>query len=517
MSSPDSSAAGRVRVLADRPPRPDGEFVLYWMTAARRLRWNHALERAAALARELARPLVVLEALSCDYPWASERHHAFVLQGMADTARRAAGRPLLYHPYVEPEPGAGRGLLAALSRHACAVVADDAPHFLYPRLLGAAARRVDCRLEAVDSAGLLPIRAAPRALPTAYAFRRFAQAHLKRHLLAPPAADPLAGRGLPRPRPLPEEIVRRWPGAGEALLAARPEALARLPVDHGVMPVAALPGGATAAERLLDEFLERRLARYAEERSHPDAEAASGLSPYLHFGHLGVHEIVARLAERERWSVETLPEGGRGGRSGWWGTSASAEAFLDQLVIWRELGQHTCALRPDDHDRWESLPAWARATLERHAGDERPYLYEVDELAAAATHDELWNAAQRQLVAEGRIHNYMRMLWGKKVLEWSPDPRAALANLLALNDRWALDGRDPNSECGIFWCLGRHDRPWAPERPVFGLVRYMSSAAARRKLRLSGWLARWSSADTEVENRISSAPWPRRAPRPDRR
>jgi len=268
-------------------------------------------------------------------------------------------------------------------------------------------------------------------------------------------------------------------------------ALAALPIDHAVAPVTEVPGGAEAARGVLARFLDDRLARYAEERNHPDADAASGLSPYLHFGHLSPHEILARLAEREGWHPETLPERGAGARAGWWGMSAAAEAFLDELVTWRELGANSCARRPDDYDRFESLPDWARATLAAHAADPRPWRYDVAALAAAATHDELWNAAQRQLAAEGRIHNYLRMLWGKRVLEWSPTPQEALASLIELNNRYALDGRDPNSYSGIFWCFGRYDRPWGPERPVFGTVRYLSSESTRRKLRLARYLERW--------------------------
>jgi deoxyribodipyrimidine photo-lyase len=483
----------RRRVLVERPLRPDGEFVAYWMTAARRLRWNYGLERALELATTLGRPLVVVEALGCGHRWASDRIHAFLLAGMADQARRSAGAPIHYHPYVEPEPGAGQGLVEALSRRACAVVADDSPVFLLPRLLAAAARRVECRLEAVDSNGLLPLAAAGRDFPSAHVFRRHLQARLAACLRRPPFADPLAAARLPRLARLPEEIERRWPRAGGALLGAAPAALAALPIDHEVAPVAALPGGACAGERALEDFLERRLPRYAEERSHPDAEVSSGLSPYLHFGHLSAHQILARVGEREGWSAELLPGAGDGARAGWWGMSAAAEAFLDQLVTWRELGYQAAARRPDDYDRYEALPAWARATLEKHAGDARPALYGHDRLERGDTGDELWNAAQRQLRAEGRIHNYLRMLWGKRVLEWTPTPREALAELFALNDRWALDGRDPNSTSGIGWCLGRYDRPWAPERPVYGVVRYMSSANTRRKLRLTGYLRRWSA------------------------
>jgi deoxyribodipyrimidine photo-lyase len=472
--------------------RADGDYVLYWMTAARRLSWNFALDRAVDLAREVGRPLLVLEALRCGYRWASDRLHAFVLQGMADNARRAGRLPIVFHPYVEPEPGAGKGLIEALSERAVAIVADDFPAFFLPRMLAAAAARVRCRLEAVDSNGLLPIRAADRVFTGAYPFRRFLQRELPRHLLVAPRAEPLARVRLPRLAAPPAPLGERWPAAGPELLSVAEDALARLPIDHGVPPVADLTGGTTTAERTLHDFLERRRSRYAEGHNHPDDDASSGLSPWLHFGHLSPHQVLSELAAREGWSPEDLPAGGDGSRAGWWGMSADAEAFLDELVTWRELGHNFCGLAPDSHDRYDSLPTWALATLAKHRSDPRHWSYDAEQLAAAATHDELWNAAQRQLRGEGRIHNYLRMLWGKKVIEWSAEPEEALATLLELNDRWALDGRDPNSASGILWCFGRYDRAWGPERPVFGTVRWLSSENTRRKLRLKRWLERWS-------------------------
>jgi deoxyribodipyrimidine photo-lyase len=182
--------------------------------------------------------------------------------------------------------------------------------------------------------------------------------------------------------------------------------------------------------------------------------------------------------------------------------SPAAEKFLDELVTWREVGYNRAALDPDS-ERYESLPDWARATLDKHAADRRTHVYTLEEFDRAATHDELWNAAQTQLVQAGRIHNYLRMLWGKKILEWSAGPREALDIMIELNNRYALDGRDPNSFSGIFWCLGRYDRPWPPERPVFGNIRYMSSESTRRKLKVGDYLARWSQAKTAPVRQLS--------------
>lgn len=481
----------RVERVNQGAPNPAGEFVLYWMIATRRTEWNWALQRAVEWSAGFNKPLVVLEALRAGYPWASDRLHAFVVQGMADNERRLSSRTVRYYPYVESRHGDGSGLLEALAHRACVVVTDHFPSFFLPRMVAAAGRRLQVLLERVDSCGLLPLASVSgRAFPTAFAFRRVLQQVLPGHLEELPAEDPL--QSLP-PSPqaeLPETVTARWPMARPAVLSGTAAALADVAIDHSVAPVADSSGGAGAARSVLRRFLEDGLPRYAEQRNHPAHAVTSGLSPYLHFGHISSAEVFAAVARREGWTPECLGSRPSGKRSGWWGMSAGAESFLDQLVTWRELGYSFAAARPD-WEEFESLPPWARRTLEKHCGDPRPSLYSLEELAGAATHDRLWNAAQRQLLTTGTIHNYLRMLWGKKILEWTRNPAQALDWMLELNNRYALDGRDPNSTSGITWCLGRFDRPWGPERPVFGVVRFMSSDNAARKLQLGNYLERF--------------------------
>jgi deoxyribodipyrimidine photo-lyase len=483
--------AERVRAANDAPVRRDGEHVLVWTTAFRRTSWSFTLDRAVEWSRELHRPILVLEALRAAYPHASDRLHAFVLQGMADSARAYADAGIGYHPYVEPAPGAGRGLLAAMAARACVVVTDDAPFFFLPRMLAAAAERLPVRVEAVDGNGLLPVRLASATFPTAYAFRRFLQAEVPERLSAFPSTDPLDADGAAGAT-VPDEVSSRWPRVSPELLSAGPAALRALPIDHAVSPVPDARGGSVAGRVVLSSFLGERLPRYLE-RSHPDADGSSGLSPWIHFGHVSTHEIFRALARHEAWKPSRLGSGCSGKREGFWGMTPEAESFLDELVTWREVGFHMLVRRPEAATDFESLPPWAIRTLEAHAGDPRDPLYGREVLERAATHDEVWNAAQRELLERGRIHNYLRMLWGKKILQWSASPREALATMLHLNDRWALDGRDPSSASGIFWCLGRYDRPWAPERPVFGVIRYMSSENTVRKLQLKAYLRRFGA------------------------
>jgi deoxyribodipyrimidine photo-lyase len=492
------TASTRCRVIVDREPNPAGRLVLYWMTACRRVGWNFAMDRAVAWAVQLKQPLLVVEVLGCGGRWQSDRHHAFVLQGMADNARRLQGKPVAYRPLVERKAGEAEAVLAALAAHASVVVTDDFPLPVAgdPAASSPAFHTAwaasGSRIERIDGNGLLPVRAADRAYPTAFAFRRFLQKTLPDWLLEAPRADPLSRAKLPALGRLPPDMARCWPTASAGLLSASPDALRALPIDHSVEPVEA-PGGTTAARRALDRFLKHRLPRYTDERNEPDSDTASGLSPYLHHGHVSPFEIFDALGRREGWSPDKLAEKADGRREGWWGMSAAAESFLDELVTWRELGFNFCAFR-DDYDRYESLPDWARKTLADHAGDPRGHTYSLQQFEAAETHDPLWNAAQRQLVREGVIHNYLRMLWGKKILQWTSSPEEALDVMIELNNKHAIDGCDPNSYSGIFWVLGRYDRPWGPERPIFGKVRYMSSRNTARKVQVDDYIQRYSEA-----------------------
>lgn len=482
----------RIQEMNKQAVAAAGEYVVYWMNGSRRLTRNFALDRAIEYCRLLNKPLLIFEALRCDHPWASRRFHAFVLRGMNDNRAMAAKHGHMYVPWVETEYGAGSGLLEAIAGRAAVVITDDFPCFFLPSMIRAVARRTGVLMEAVDSNGLLPMRAASTVFPTAYAFRRYLQKSLTPHLEVFPAAEPLADNTIPRLSVIPEFFRDRWSLAAADLLACTSGALDRLPIDQTVGEGLAT-GGPVAADRCLETFLRHRLSRYGEERNEPDADVASGLSPYLHFGHISAHDIFSKLSSQEGWELSALadPKTTRGSRSGWWGMTEAAESFLDELVTWRELGFNMCS-KERRFDRWESLPEWAIKTLDQHSKDPRPHMYSLEQLRDSLTHDTVWNAAQRQLVREGRMQNYLRMLWGKKVLEWSRTPQQALTTLIELNNRYAVDGRDPNSYSGIFWVFGRYDRAWGPERPIFGKIRYMTSDSTLRKLDLKRYLQKYA-------------------------
>jgi deoxyribodipyrimidine photo-lyase len=480
----------RLERLNSSSVNPDGAFILYWMTTNRRIKWNYSLDRVIEWAQKLNKPVVVLEPLDCAYEWASERFHGFILQGMKENYREAHGKNILYYPYVEPEKGKGSGLVLELAKQSCLVVTDDLPTFFIPAMLKKISDRLPVLIEKVDSNGLLPMSKAGREFTTAYSFRRFLQKTLPGFIMEHPCNSPLDNLSIPVLKKLPNAILKRWPPVSISFLEGCQTEIKKLPIDHGVEMIIGA-GGYNRGSELLDLFINDKLPFYDEKRNLPEEDATSNLSPYLHFGHISAHEIFHRLQQKEKWHPGRLSDRSMGHKEGWWGMGNSAEAFLDQLITWRELGFNMCRYNKD-YEKFKSLPGWAKQTLKTHEMDNREYIYSEEEFEKARTHDLLWNAAQVQLVREGKIHNYLRMLWGKKILEWSPSPESALKTMLHLNNKYALDGRDPNSYSGIFWILGRYDRAWGPEREIFGKVRYMSSANTARKVKVVGYIKRYS-------------------------
>ncbi len=473
----------RLRRLNTARPNARGEYVLYWMQLYRRLRRNHALDYASKCARELGKPLVVYEGPRLHYPWANRRLHQFVVEGMAANAAEAVKRGVQYWPFVETPAQPGRGLVHQLAARACLVVTDDFPCFIVPEQSAAVARRAQVPVFAVDANGVVPLSLLGPSVGAA--------AHLRPRIHRA-FAEAFAHRSAARTR-LPDLPRRRVTPRFELWKPPRDLApfVATLPLDASVAPVQTTPGGRPAGLGLLRRFLKTRLRGYAEHRSEPRSPAeshASGLSPYLHFGHVSIEEVVEAVLG-VGWSSEELRLENRGKRAGFFSMDADVNAFLDEALTWRDLGFHWHWWRRADAASLETaLPAWALATLRAHARNRRTHLYSLEDWENAATHDPLWNAAQTELRKTGTIHNYLRMLWGKKVIEWSRTPEQAYTTLVHLNNKYALDGRDPNSWTGILWCFGLFDRPWGPERGVFGVVRYMSSENTRRKFDLEPYL-----------------------------
>jgi deoxyribodipyrimidine photo-lyase len=500
----------RERIANQRPMNSSGRYVLYWMQAYRRLHANHALDSALRWCRELKKPLVVFEALKRNYPWASARHHAFILEGMRDHARAAKRLGVAYWPFVETPDDPGRGRVAQLAADACLVVTDDYPAFIVPAHNRAIAAASPVAVHIVDSNGVVPFSLLGPAASAA--------AHL-RHRIHANFAEAWRNRAAVQPdippvaKSQPEAPFEQWDPECDI-----PRFIEQLGINTSVRAVPGVTGGSVAGRTVLEEFVRSKLPRYGNERNDPGDPAngaASRLSPYLRHGHLGIEEVTAAVLGPD-WSPNEIDPKAKGKREGFFTRDPNVNSFLDEAIVWRDLGHHwhfahNLACKSAGTVSWQTdpvpqfnfesfdfsplrgrplervLPEWAKATLRKHVGDRREFTYTLEEFEAAATHDELWNAAQRELVHTGRIHNYLRMLWGKKVLEWAKTPSEAYHVLEHLNNKYAIDGRDPNSYTGILWCFGLFDRPWF-ERDIFGTVRYMSSGNTAKKFDLSGYL-----------------------------
>lgn len=437
----------RVTPLNDQPERP-GRYVLYWMQASQRARWNHALEYAVEQANRLRLPVVTGFGLMRDYPSANLRHYRFMLEGLRQTCEQLAGRGIAMAVLSTAPPEAA----VELASEAAMVVADVGYLRHQRQWRNEAAGRVACRMEQVESDVVVPVEeASDKEEWSAATLRRKLLPQLDRYLV------PLKVRRVKR-----DSLGLRLPAIDLSDIQA---VLGDLNVDSSVAPVTGFVGGCDQAHLRLERFLAKRLTRYDRDSNDPSIDGQSDLSPYLHFGQVSPVEIALRVRRR---------------------TGVGADRFLEQLIVRRELAINF-VYHNSRYDSLDALPRWAKQTLTRHARDRRTAIYSLDELQAAGTHDPYWNAAQREMLTTGKMHGYMRMYWGKKILEWSQSPAEALRRMIYLNDRYFLDGRDPSGYTNILWCLGKHDRPWK-DRPIFGQVRYMNQQGLLRKFDMEAYV-----------------------------
>lgn len=431
--------------------------VVYWMRVAVRDHENPALDVALHLAHALDVPLLVFHALSQRYPYASDRHHTFILEGARDVQRAFAARGISYAFHLE-RPGADEPVLRTLAAAARVVVTELCP---VPPLRGWTARVAEVApVIGVDASCLFPLPAGPAKAPTrAFSFRTAAAPHVERWLAEPYPASPAA----------PAPWTERLPFVPVELQGADlGELVARCAIDHGVGVVPDSPGGMAAARArwaaFLGEGANAGLGRYAATRNDPLLDGTSRMSPYLHYGHASPFTLARDAHARRK-------------------THPGATKYLDELLVWRELAWHYCHRTEELHDD-TAIPTWARATLAAHEADPRPALPSWDTLARGLTPDALWNAAQRSLLVHGELHNNLRMTWGKQLLAWTETATDALQLLVDLNHRYALDGRDPASYGGLLWCLGAFDRPFTPEAAILGTVRPRPTKVHARRLPL---------------------------------
>lgn len=432
-------------------PRTDGDYVVYWMRIAARVHENAALDVALAAARALGKPVFVYHALSERYRYASDRLHTFILEGARDVEQACAERGIGYAFHLERQ-GAKEPVLLKLAERAVLVVTDFMP--VQPLKRWDAGVATVAPLWRVDASCVVPVWRVKGQHERAFTFRQAVEPEWVKRITSPWPDQPTSGSAWLPALPF-EPLVLR-----DAVL---PELVASCDIDHSVAPVPHTPGGSEAANARWKSFRDEGLKKYHRARVDPLVEGTSRMSAYLHFGHASALQL-ARDARARR--------------------SEGSDKFLDELLVWRELAWHFCrnTFEPESID---VLPAWALETLRAHERDPRPALPSWEQLARAQTGDLLWDAAQRQLLAHGELHNSLRMTWGKALLSWTRSPAEALATMVDLNHRYALDGRDPSSVGGILWCLGAFDRPFSPEQPILGTVRPRPLAEQRERVDVS--------------------------------
>lgn len=452
----------RIQVRRAGPPRPDSRCVVYWMQRAMRVHDNPALDIAIEAGNHLGLPVVIYFSVIPNYPNANLRHYHFMAQGLrdvaADAAERGVGFVLRRHP--------DNSLEAFLEEVGAALlIGDENPCREPERWRNVLARRLKLPYWTVDADVVVPSAVFGRSFFLFHHFRPRLEAALPQYL------KPLQNHKPQHPWK-PAKSISYYPVDQDITAGFRQ-------LDRTIGPVDTFTGGTHAALKHLRHFVDRALAHYESDRNHPEKQGTSRLSPYLHFGHISPLTIALAVQRAHK-----IP-------------SEARRRYLDQVIGWRALS--ILFVRHNPHyDSWECAEPWARKTLLEHARDDRPHRYTLKQLERAETGDDLWNAAQRQMVVTGWMHNYLRMYWGKKILEWAPDPERAFDWAVALNDRYELDGRDPNGYAGIAWSIvGKLDRPWY-NRPIFGTIRPMSGNSISKKFDAAAYIRQNSSDSPEL-------------------
>ncbi|MCE4224823.1 deoxyribodipyrimidine photolyase [Methylobacterium sp. C25] len=440
--------ATRLKALNDVAPREGGSYVLYLLQQANRADYNPALEFAIEEANRLRCPVVVCFGLldgKSGFPEANARHYAFLLQGLADCRGRLAARGI---GFVMRKASPAR-VAIDLARDAKLLILDRGYLTIQKSWYREIVDGVDTRIVQVEGDVVVPVETASKKHE--YAARTLRP---KLHKLWDEYLEPLKARKV-------THKADRLSLESEIDISDPDKVLAGMSLDTSVAPVKRFVGGHTEAKRRLKAYLAGSFAGYGAERNKPEADAASHMSPYLHFGQISPVEIALAVRDAKTGSRE------------------DRQSYLEELIVRRELAMNH-VFYTEGYDRYETaLPDWAKKTLADHAEDPRPHRYSEAKLAGGETHDEYWNAAMREMRETGYMHNQLRMYWGKKILEWSPSPEEAFRRTLRLNNRYFLDGRDANSFTNVAWIFGLHDRPWQ-RRKIFGTVRYQSENSLRK-------------------------------------
>jgi deoxyribodipyrimidine photo-lyase len=426
----------------------DGDYVLYWMQASQRTEYNHALEYSITRANELKKPVVVFFGITNQYLEANERHYRFMLEGLQVVKESLSKRGIKFViQAVSPEKG-----VVKAAENACLVVVDAGYLKIHKKWRSYAALHLKCPLVQVETDVVIAVEtASPKEEYAAATFRT--KVHEKLYYFLVP---------LRKNHPNFSSLHLKFDVLEIEDIS---KCLAGLKTNSGVIKAQTFHGGTSEAEKLLDIFLNKKISHYDKFRNDPTEDALSNMSPYLHFGQISPLHIALKVLSRE---------------------NSDNQAYLEELIVRRELAINFTHYNLN-YDSFEGLHEWCRKTLEEHHKDKRTYNYNLEQLEHALTHDLYWNSAQKEMMITGKMHGYMRMYWGKKILEWTGDPQEAYQNALFLNNKYELDGRDPNGYAGVAWCFGKHDRPWF-ERPIFGKIRYMNVNGLKRKFKVDAYM-----------------------------
>ena len=448
---PNPVLHSRIQCLNDQDIRR-GRYVLYWMQQSQRAEYNHALDYAIQEANRVGQSVVVVFGLFGDYPEANLRHYTFMLEGLQETQQTLAEHNIKMIVRMGPPPA----VALDVGQKASLIVCDRGYLKHQKAWRDDVAHSAACRVVQVESDAVIPVEVvSPKPEYAARTIRPKIHKHLPKYLVPfEPTRVKQSSLGL------------KINGLD---LSNLDNALKMLSIDARVPPVTRFfKGGTARAKAHFGEFLKKRFQHYVANRNQPQTDDISHMSLYLHFGQISPLYLALRVNSVSKQ------------------LKAAQEAYLEELIVRRELAINFVNYTPK-YDSYTCLPNWARITLKQHQNDPREYTYTRSQLEKARTHDDYWNAAMREMKISGFMHNYMRMYWGKKILEWSKTPQQAFRTTLALNNKYFLDGRDPNSYAGVAWIFGLHDRAWF-ERPIFGKVRYMAASGLERKCNIQGYV-----------------------------
>ena len=444
----------RIRFLNNQSIK-DGKYVLYWMQAAQRTEYNHALEYAARQANKLGKPVVVFFGITENFPDANQRHYYFMLEGLREVRKDLETKGMqMVIMRQSPDIGA-----VELAQDAAMVIVDAGQLRIQRKWRTNVTKKIKCALHEVETNLIVPVEeAADKENFSAGTFRPRITKKLAKYLVP-----------LKQTKSKHDSLGLKFSSFD---IGDIDKTVSKLKLDKSVTKVESFHGGTKPAKQHLSNFIQNKLDNFEQLRNDPNTDCVSNMSPYLHFGQISALYIALKVRETK---------------------SPGKDSFLEELIVRRELS-HDFVYYNKRYDTFKCLPPWVMKTLDSHKRDRREYAYSLKQFETAQTHDPYWNAAQKEMVLTGKMHGYMRMYWGKKILEWSKDPRTAFRTALYLNNKYELDGRDPNGFAGAAWCFGKHDRAWG-ERPVFGKVRYMNAQGLKRKFDADAYVKKIESLE----------------------